>query len=90
MSHSKLDAQENVSAALEQSSDSVNIFPCCATVEITVAAHDTTGGMVTKITEAAMIARLGIDVYIVKVTALLLSPFFLSFDVLSEELVVLR
>ncbi|KAB1208061.1 Isopentenyl phosphate kinase [Morella rubra] len=35
-------------------------------VEITVAAHDTTGGMVTKITEAAMIARLGIDVYIVK------------------------
>ncbi|XP_047954997.1 isopentenyl phosphate kinase-like isoform X1 [Salvia hispanica] len=35
-------------------------------VEITVAAHDTTGGMVTKITEAAMIAKLGIDVYIVK------------------------
>lgn len=35
-------------------------------VEITVAAHDTTGGMVTKIWEAAMIAKLGIDVYIVK------------------------
>lgn len=35
-------------------------------VETTVAAHDTTGGMETKITEAAMIARLGIDVYIVK------------------------
>ncbi|KAI3880185.1 hypothetical protein MKX03_024777 [Papaver bracteatum] len=35
-------------------------------VEITVAAHDTTGGMVTKITEAALIAKLGIDVYIVK------------------------
>ena len=37
------------------------------TVEITVAAHDTTGGMVTKISEAAAIAKLGIDVYIVKV-----------------------
>ncbi|KAG5522429.1 hypothetical protein RHGRI_034567 [Rhododendron griersonianum] len=36
-------------------------------VEFTVAAHDTTGGMVTKISEAAMIAKLGIDVYIVKV-----------------------
>ncbi|KAL7091328.1 hypothetical protein ACP275_12G098700 [Erythranthe tilingii] len=35
-------------------------------VEITVAPHDTTGGMVTKILEAAMIAKLGIDVYIVK------------------------
>ncbi|XP_055801326.1 isopentenyl phosphate kinase [Solanum dulcamara] len=35
-------------------------------VEFTVAAHDTTGGMVTKITEAAMIAKLGIDVYITK------------------------
>ncbi|XP_073059339.1 isopentenyl phosphate kinase [Primulina eburnea] len=35
-------------------------------VEITVADHDTTGGMVTKISEAAMIAILGIDVYIVK------------------------
>lgn len=38
----------------------------CA-VELTVAAHDTTGGMKTKISEAAMIAKLGIDVYIVKV-----------------------
>ncbi|PHU18370.1 hypothetical protein BC332_14065 [Capsicum chinense] len=35
-------------------------------VEFTVAAHDTTGGMVTKITEAAMIAKVGIDVYITK------------------------
>ncbi|KAM3345108.1 isopentenyl phosphate kinase isoform X1 [Capsicum galapagoense] len=35
-------------------------------VEFTVAAHDITGGMVTKITEAAMIAKLGIDVYITK------------------------
>ncbi|KAL2546684.1 Amino acid kinase family protein [Forsythia ovata] len=35
-------------------------------VEITVAAHDTTGGMVTKISEAAMIAKHAIDVYIVK------------------------
>ncbi|XP_038890099.1 isopentenyl phosphate kinase isoform X2 [Benincasa hispida] len=35
-------------------------------VEVSVAAHDTTGGMVTKISEAAMIARLGIEVYIVK------------------------
>ncbi|KAL7589032.1 hypothetical protein Lser_V15G37359 [Lactuca serriola] len=35
-------------------------------VEISVASHDTTGGMVTKISEAAMIAKLGIDVYIVK------------------------
>ncbi|XP_077223892.1 amino acid kinase family protein isoform X2 [Tasmannia lanceolata] len=35
-------------------------------VEITVAAHDTTGGMVTKISEAAAIAKLGINVYIVK------------------------
>ncbi|CAL5355013.1 unnamed protein product [Camellia sinensis] len=34
-------------------------------VEITVAAHDTTGGMETKISEAAAIAKLGIDVYIV-------------------------
>ncbi|KAL8258321.1 hypothetical protein R6Q59_030362, partial [Mikania micrantha] len=35
-------------------------------VEISVASHDTTGGMVTKISEAAMIAKHGIDVYIVK------------------------
>ncbi|KAE9605547.1 hypothetical protein Lal_00024559 [Lupinus albus] len=35
-------------------------------IELTVAAHDTTGGMQTKISEAAMIAKLGIDVYIVK------------------------
>lgn len=33
---------------------------------MTVAAHDTTGGMETKISEAAMIAKLGIDVYIVE------------------------
>ncbi|KAG8078052.1 hypothetical protein GUJ93_ZPchr0007g3477 [Zizania palustris] len=36
-------------------------------VEISVAAHDTTGGMETKILEAAAIARLGVDVYITKV-----------------------
>ena len=36
-------------------------------VEISVAAHDTTGGMETKISEAAAIARLGIDVFITKV-----------------------
>ncbi|KAJ4816202.1 Isopentenyl phosphate kinase [Rhynchospora pubera] len=36
-------------------------------VEITVAAHDTTGGMEAKISEAAIIAKLGIDVYITKV-----------------------
>ncbi|XP_020274475.1 uncharacterized protein LOC109849095 isoform X3 [Asparagus officinalis] len=35
-------------------------------VEITVAAHDTTGGMETKILEAAVIAKLGVDVYITK------------------------
>ncbi|GAB2297167.1 hypothetical protein Dimus_031279 [Dionaea muscipula] len=35
-------------------------------VEITVAAHDTTGGMATKLSEAAAIAKLGIDVYVVK------------------------
>lgn len=35
-------------------------------VDFTVAAHDTTGGMETKILEAAMIAKLGIDVYITK------------------------
>lgn len=37
------------------------------TVEITVSAHDTTGGMETKIMEAACIAKIGIDVYITKV-----------------------
>ncbi|KAM5567293.1 isopentenyl phosphate kinase [Rosa sericea] len=35
-------------------------------VKTSVAAHDTTGGMMTKIGEAAMIAKLGINVYIVK------------------------
>ena len=53
------------------------------TVEISVASHDTTGGMVTKISEAAMIAKLGIDVYIVKVKNTifiynLISVFFCS------------
>lgn len=38
-----------------------------STVELAVSAHDTTGGMKTKISEAAMIAKHGIDVYIVKV-----------------------
>lgn len=36
-------------------------------VQTTVAAHDTTGGMSTKIAEAASIAAMGIDVYIVEV-----------------------
>lgn len=36
-------------------------------METSVAAHDTTGGMETKILEAATIARLGVDVYITKV-----------------------
>nr|ADE77210.1 unknown [Picea sitchensis] len=35
-------------------------------VQTATAAHDTTGGMATKISEAAMIAKLGIDVYIVQ------------------------
>lgn len=43
------------------------IFWLFCAVEITVAAHDTTGGMETKIAEAAAIAKLGIDVYITKV-----------------------
>lgn len=57
----------------------------CA-VELTVAAHDTTGGMKTKISEAAMIAKLGIDVYIVKVI------FMLCFICLSYflELLMLK
>jgi len=38
-----------------------------AAVQTTVAAHDTTGGMSTKIAEAASIAAMGIDVYIVEV-----------------------
>lgn len=48
------------------------------TVEITVAAHDTTGGMMTKISEAAMIAKLGIDVYIVKAKTFTSISIFLS------------
>lgn len=36
-------------------------------VETTAAAHDTTGGMATKIDEAAIIAKSGVDVYIVEV-----------------------
>ncbi len=39
----------------------------CNAVQITVAAHDTTGGMAGKISEAAVIAAMGIDVYIVQV-----------------------
>lgn len=38
-----------------------------STVKTSVATHDTTGGMMTKIAEAAVIAKLGINVYIVKV-----------------------
>lgn len=47
----------------------LNLLANISPVEMTVAAHDTTGGMATKIGEAAMIAKLGIDVYIVKVNA---------------------
>lgn len=36
-----------------------------------MAAHDTTGGMSTKIAEAASIAAMGIDVYIVEVSMLI-------------------
>ena len=36
-------------------------------VQTAVAAHDTTGGMSTKIAEAASIAAMGIDVFIVEV-----------------------
>ncbi|XP_052184975.1 isopentenyl phosphate kinase isoform X2 [Diospyros lotus] len=35
-------------------------------VKVTVASHDTTGGMLTKIAEAVTIAKLGIDVFVVK------------------------
>ena len=49
---------------------------CLYAVELTVAAHDTTGGMATKISEAASIAKLGIDVYIVKVTSSTLFTVF--------------
>ncbi|KAJ6982626.1 hypothetical protein NC653_025667 [Populus alba x Populus x berolinensis] len=45
---------------------STYVFYSLPAVETTVAAHDTTGGMATKISEAALIAKLGIDVYIVK------------------------
>jgi glutamate 5-kinase len=44
-----------------------------------VAAHDTTGGMESKIAEAAIIAKLGIDVYITKVSMLSCSPSIVSF-----------
>lgn len=36
-------------------------------VQTVVAAHDTTGGMATKIAEVASIAAMGIDVYVVEV-----------------------
>lgn len=43
-----------------------------------MAAHDTTGGMESKIVEAAIIAKLGIDVYITKASTL--SPSIASFQ----------
>ncbi|CAM8942187.1 unnamed protein product [Rhodiola kirilowii] len=49
-------------------------------IETSVADHDTTGGMLTKIAEAASIAKLGVTVYIVKVA----TPY--SFKALSGEL----
>lgn len=73
----------------------MNNFPFCQPVEITVAAHDTTGGMATKISEAAMIAKLGIDVYIVKVeifsVVVLLNPspaFFIGLGISCWEYLV--
>lgn len=80
----QLEAQEYVSAVLDPRTKLIHDFPLLSTVKTTVAAHDTTGGMLTKITEAAMIARLGIDVYIVKVTTFFLT--FLSFNSFSESL----
>lgn len=56
-------------------------------VETSVAAHDTTGGMLTKISEAAVIAKLGIDVYIVKV---ILYPKPQMVFVLYADVLVLR
>lgn len=44
-------------------------------VQTTVASHDTTGGMATKVAEAASIAAMGIDVYIVEVVYLTLCLF---------------
>lgn len=63
------------------------LFHILSTVETTVAAHDTTGGMLTKITEAAMIAKLGIDVYIVKVTTF---SYIIVFQFIFWDLVVLK
>lgn len=56
-------------------------FYAFETVKMTAAAHDTTGGMETKISEAAMIAKLGIDVYIVKACSL---PGTFDFEVLNS------
>lgn len=61
-----------------------------STVKTTAAAHDTTGGMETKIAEAAMIARLGIDVYIVKVMTPLLQIYLDLFQLMFWELVVIK
>jgi len=52
-------------------------------VQITVAAHDTTGGMAAKISEAALIAAMGIDVYIVQVTCSYPSPSPISVEILT-------
>ncbi|CAM8945523.1 unnamed protein product [Rhodiola kirilowii] len=49
-------------------------------IETSVADHDTTGGMLTKVAEAASIAKLGVTVYIVKVA----TPY--SIKALSGEL----
>jgi len=56
-----------------------------STIELTVVVHDTTGGMKTKISEVAMIEKLGIDVYIIKV--MFVTFFCLSFVL---ELLVLK
>lgn len=55
------------------------MFTCVGFVEAVqtaVAAHDTTGGMATKIAEAASIAAMGIDVYVVEVMYTISCPCF--------------
>jgi len=48
-------------------------------VQTAVAAHDTTGGMSTKIAEAASIAAMGIDVFIVEVITATTDCFHFQF-----------
>ena len=62
------------------------VFTCVGfmeAVQTAVAAHDTTGGMATKIAEAASIAAMGIDVYVVEVIYTISFPSFSSLQVLT-------